>query len=489
MNSKGDELTNTIFNYIGGELCPPQNGRYLDNINPATGLVYSQTPDSDIADVECAIAAAKKAQPAWGRLTAERRGQYLRRLAIKIKENREAYARAESIDSGKPFSLALSLDIPRAEHNLEFFADAITQWTSHTFANSPQVLNWTDHAPIGVVGCISPWNLPLYLFTWKIAPALATGNTVVAKPSELTPMTAYWLSRSCQEIGLPPGVLNIVHGTGPSVGAPLVAHQDVRAISFTGSTATGHIIASEAARTFKKVSLEMGGKNANIVFADCDFEKAVRTTVRSSFLNQGQICLCGSRVLVEESLYEKFRDALVGEVKKLKVGDPLDPATEQGALVSEPHLQKVLGFLAKATKEGGRVLAGGQRAVMPGPLAPGYFVEPTLIEGLNPASSLNQAEVFGPVATLIPFQSEKEAIEIANGTSYGLSASVWTSQLDRAHRVAKSLEVGTVWVNTWLNRDLRAPFGGVKDSGIGREGGLAALEFFTEVKTICMEFK
>jgi aminomuconate-semialdehyde/2-hydroxymuconate-6-semialdehyde dehydrogenase len=350
-------------------------------------------------------------------------------------------------------------------------------------------LNHTQYTPLGVVGCISPWNLPLYLLTWKIAPALAMGNTVVAKPSEITPYTAQILAQIATEVGLPPGVLNIVQGEGPKAGSGLVAHPEIKAVSFTGSTATGRSVAETAARSFKKYSLEMGGKNPNVIFADCDFDAALEKTVESTFDNQGQICLCGSRILVEQSIYNKFRDALVERTKTLKMGDPLDEKTEQGAVVSEPHMKKVLSYFDIARSEGGKVLIGGERATMPGELSKGYFIKPTLIEGLGPNARVNQDEIFGPVATLIPFSDECEAIEMANCTRYGLSASVWSRDLDKANRVASAIQAGVVWVNTWMLRDLRTPFGGVKESGVGREGGEYGLKFFAELKTVCVGLK
>lgn len=477
-----------ILNYIGGELRTPQGDKYLENKNPSRGVTYSLVPDSDERDVQAAVQAAEAAAPAWGRLTVDQRAGYLRKLAQKIAENADALARAETEDSGKPLSLSRTLDIPRAQQNFEFFADEILQLHGTTYATDARAVNYVHYSPLGAVGCISPWNLPLYLLTWKIAPAMVTGNTVVAKPSELTPMTAYMFSRLAQEAGLPPGVLNIVHGLGQNVGAPLV-QSSLRAISFTGSTATGRSIAVDAAKSFKKVSLEMGGKNANIIFADCDFEKAIETTVRSSFLNQGQICLCGSRIFVEKSIYAKFKEALLAKTKDLQVGDPLEEATNVGAVVSEAHMQKILSYIQLAREERGKILCGGERAEIPGDCRQGYFVQPTLIEGLSHNCRVNQEEIFGPVATLIPFEREDEVISMANSTKYGLSASVWTKDHDRAQRVARALQVGTVWINAWMLRDLRTPFGGMKESGVGREGGVYGLQFFSEIQNICVGLK
>jgi aminomuconate-semialdehyde/2-hydroxymuconate-6-semialdehyde dehydrogenase len=478
-----------IFNFIGGEFRPSTSGQWLDNVNPATGKVYSLIADSDASDVTAAIVAAKNAFPAWSKTSADKRAGILRRLADLIGENLEKLALAESIDNGKPLSLSRSLDIPRAQTNFQFFADTLTELHGHSFHTGTSAINYTSYKPLGVVVTISPWNLPLYLLTWKLAPALAAGNTVVAKPSEVTPMTAFLLCKLALEAGLPPGVLNMVHGLGPKVGPTMTSHPDVKAVSFTGSTATGRQIALSAAPTFKKVSLEMGGKNANIIFADCDFEKALATTVRSTFLNQGQICLCGSRIFIEKSIYEKFKNALVEKALALRQGDPLDATTEQGAIVSEVQLKKVLSYIELAKQEGGKILCGGERASVTGENAGGYFIKPTLIENLPHTSRVNQEEIFGPVATLIPFSSEEEVVDMANSTNYGLSASVWTSNLQRAHRVSQNIEAGVVWINTWMMRDLRTPFGGVKESGVGREGGVESLQFFSEIKNVCLDLQ
>lgn len=471
-----------ILNYINGELVSGKQNKFLDNVNPATGQVYSLIPDSDASDVEAAIKAASDAFPAWSKLTVEERSNYLNLISQKILSQVDELAKAESIDNGKPFKLAQSLDIPRSAKNFRFFAETISSLHGESFRTNKDVINYTDYAPLGVVACISPWNLPLYSLTWKIAPALVAGNTVVAKPSEVTPMTAYLLSKICMEVRLPKGVLNIVHGLGPSVGAPLVSHKKIKAITFTGSTQTGRSIAVATAGQFKKLALEMGGKNANIIFADCDFEKTIETTIRSSFSNQGQICLCGSRIFIEKSIYEKFKIALVEKTKTLKQGDPLKADTDQGALVSEAHMQKVLRCIATAKEEGGKILIGGNRVD-----GAGFFVEPTLIEGLSYNSKTNQEEIFGPVAALIPFESEEELLKMVNSTNYGLSCSIWTNNINKAQRIADQVETGIVWVNTWMNRDLRTPFGGVKESGYGREGGLEALKFFSEVKNICIQ--
>lgn len=478
-----------IENYIGGELVQPASGEYLDNFNPATAEVYSLIPDSDVSDVQTAVEAAKAAFPAWSRMSPEERFTVLMRLVALIERDLDALALAESIDNGKPVSLARTVDIPRAVANFRFYATAAMHTSNESHDTVGQsALNYTLRQPLGVVGCISPWNLPLYLFTWKIAPAIAAGCTVVAKPSEVTPMTAYLLSKLCIEAGLPPGVLNIVHGTGPKVGSAIVAHKDVKAISFTGGTKTGEGIARTAAPMFKKLSLELGGKNPNIIFADCNYDEMLATTVRSSFSNQGEICLCGSRIFVERTIYEKFRSDFVTRVAALKVGDPLEPDTDVGAIVSKQHFDKIMSYIELAKTEGGTILCGGNpRSEIPNLKSTGWYIEPTVIEDLPHDCRTNQEEIFGPVVTIMPFDTEEEALIYANSVRYGLSATVWTENLSRAHRVAAKLESGIVWVNCWLLRDLRTPFGGVKDSGMGREGGFEALRFFTEEKNVCVK--
>lgn len=475
-----------ILNYINGELVAPQTENWLDNYEPATGKVYSLIPASDARDIEAATQAAKAASKDWGNTPAAERSKIMMRIAQLIDENLTDLAAAESRDNGKPIKLATKVDIPRARDNFHFFATGILHFASEAHQMEDKVINYTLRHPLGVVGCISPWNLPLYLFTWKITPAIAAGNCVVAKPSEVTPYTAYLLSKICMEAGLPKGVLNIVHGLGKDVGDAISEHPEIKAISFTGGTQTGAMIASKAALKFKKLSLELGGKNPNIIFADCDFEKALKTTVMSSFANQGQICLCGSRIFIEKPIYEKFKTAFVEKVKKMKVSFPSDPKAKLGAVVSKPHMEKVLSYIELAKEEGGTLLCGGHQVHLEGEYAGGYYLAPTIIEGLDYTCRTNQEEIFGPVVTITPFETEEEVLTMANSTEYGLASTVWTENLTRAHRVAHQLESGIVWINCWLIRDLRTPFGGMKNSGVGREGGFNALKFFTEPKNVCV---
>ncbi len=478
----------TIQNYINGTFVDPIAGDWIDNYEPATGKVYGKIPNSQEADVQQAYEAAKAAFPSWSNTTIDARSAILAKIAALLQEKLAVFAEAESKDNGKPLRLASQIDIPRASSNFQFFANAITQFSSE--ANESVglgAMNFTLRQPIGVVGCISPWNLPLYLFSWKIAPALAAGNTVVAKPSEVTPMTAYLLGEICNEAGLPKGVLNIVHGLGGSTGQAIVSHPDIKAISFTGGTSTGAHIARVAAPMFKKLSLELGGKNPNLIFADCNYEKMLETTLRSSFANQGQICLCGSRILVEKSIYERFKKDFIARVKALKVGHPMEEVN-LGAVVSKAHMEKVQSYIALTEEEGGTILAGGNRVIVEG-YEEGYYLEPTVIEVQSNACRLNQEEIFGPVVTIMPFENDKEALHLANEVSYGLSCTIWTENLTRAMRFSKNIHTGIVWINTWLLRDLRTPFGGVKNSGVGREGGFEALRFFTEPKNVCIKFE
>ena len=478
-----------LNNYIDGNYADPIADDWLDLYNPSNGEVYGKLAKSKKEDVENAYKAAAAAFPSWSNTSIDERSRILLKVAELIEKNLDKLAEAESMDNGKPLSLAKAVDIPRASSNFRFFGNAITQFASEAHESvGMNTMNFTLRQPIGVVGCISPWNLPLYLFTWKVAPAIAAGNCVVAKPSEVTPLTAFLLGEILTEAGLPKGVLNIVQGIGPETGQAIVEHQNIKAISFTGGTKTGEHLARTAAPMFKKLSLELGGKNPNLIFADCNYDKMLATTVRSSFANQGQICLCGSRIFVERSLYSKFKNDFVAKVSALKIGDPTKADTKIGALVSKEHLEKVQSYIALAETEGGTILSGGKRIIVEG-LENGYYLEPTIIEVTSNNCKLNQEEIFGPVVTIMPFDSEEEVLAMANDVKYGLSSTLWTSDVNRTMRVSKQLEAGIVWVNTWLNRDLRTPFGGVKQSGVGREGGFEALKFFTETKNVCISYE
>ena len=477
-----------IRNYINGELMAPFNGRYLDNVEPATGQVYGRIPNSDASDLELAVKAGQAAFRKWASTSVDARFAVLNRLADLIDANAGRLAEAEARDNGKPISLARQVDIPRASANIRFFAQAVTQFASESHAMGNVAINYTLRQPIGIVACISPWNLPLYLFTWKIAPALAAGNAVIAKPSEVTPLTAYLFSELCIEAGLPKGILNILHGTGPSIGGPLTTHKHVKAISFTGGTSTGQQIREVTAKSFKKLSLELGGKNPTLVFADCDLEKTIAETGRAAFANQGQICLCGSRIYVQRKIFDSYVKGLVKYAESLQIGDPLEKDTQFGAVVSEAHMQKVLKYIDIAKAEGGKILTGGEQHVMSGRCESGYFIKPTVIVGLNNSSTVNQEEIFGPVCTVQPFDDTEEALALANDSSYGLACSIWSSDIQRCHSLARDIDCGIVWVNCWLQRDLRTPFGGMKASGVGREGGVEALRFFTEPKNICISY-
>lgn len=468
----------TLTHWIDGEARAALGDGWLDVHAPIDGRVHARLADGDAADVEAAVLAAERAFPHWSSLRNSERAMWLERLAQALEQRLDAFANAESRDAGKPITLARNIEIPRAIANLRFFAHAATQFGSESH-HGEAGLNYTLRLPLGAVAAISPWNLPLYLFTWKIAPALAAGNTVVAKASEVTPLTATMLVQLAAEIGFPPGVLNLVQGTGPRVGEPLVGHAKIKAVSFTGSTRVGQRIAALTAPHFKKVSLELGGKNPTLVFADSDWRGQLDIIIRSAFQNSGQICLCGSRILIERSAYHEFRDAFVAQARTLRVGDPSDEATALGPLVSQAHFDKVNGCIARAREEGGRFLLGGQPASQGG-----WFVEPTIIEGLGPDCDTNREEIFGPVVTLQAFDSEAEALQLANAGHYGLAAMIWTRDLARAHRLAAQVNAGIVWINSWLMRDLRTPFGGMQQSGMGREGGAEAMRFFTDARNI-----
>lgn len=489
IKTKGLDLSIPYYleNYIGGNLIGPLSGKFIENTNPATGEVFCHIPDSDEKDITIAVKAAQKAFPLWSVTPVETRFKILHDIAKLVDVHLEELALAETTDTGKPLWLSKRVDIPRASANFRFFATGIMHFSAESHTMEDKAINYTLRQPIGIVGCISPWNLPLYLFTWKIAPALAAGNCVIAKPSEVTPVTAFLLSKICKAAGLPDGVLNILHGSGNSTGEAIISHPSIKAISFTGSTRAGARIASVAAPMFKKLSLELGGKNPNIIFEDCQWDKMMKTTIQSSFSNQGQICLCGSRILVQDTIYEKFKNEFVEQVKRLKVDDPLLETSKQGAVVSRQHFDKVMGCIEKAKEEGGIVLCGGNAIQPGGRCENGFFIAPTVIEGLGPGCDTNMEEIFGPVVTLQPFKTEEEALALANACHYGLSSTIWTQDISRAHRVAAKVEAGIIWVNCWLLRDLRTPFGGMKNSGVGREGGWEALRFFTETKNICVE--
>ncbi|MBT8137224.1 MAG: aldehyde dehydrogenase [Gammaproteobacteria bacterium] len=477
-----------IYNYINGEVSSPAADDWLDVFEPATGNTYAQAPDSGDTDLDAALAAAQAAFPDWSATPGAQRGLLLNKLADLVEQRADEFAEAESIDTGKPLHMASTVDIPRVSANLRFYAGAAEHFATEAHPMEQGAINYTLRAPLGVIGCISPWNLPLYLLSWKIAPALAAGNTVVAKPSELTPMTAYLFSRLLNLADFPPGVLNIVHGYGAGIGQLLVEAPQIAAISFTGGTRTGEQIQRTTAGSFKKLSLEMGGKNPTLVFADCDWDQTMAGALRAAFTNQGEVCLCGSRILVERSIYDRFRDEFVQRAARLKVGDPNDPATEQGALISQAHMEKVLGCIEQARREGGEILCGGEPVAVPGRCADGWFVAPTVVDGLGPACATNQEEIFGPVTTLQAFDSEDEAVALANQTSYGLAASIWSSDVGRCLRLARHIEAGLIWVNTWMVRDLRTPMGGMKQSGMGREGGFESMRFFTEPKNVCIQY-
>ena len=476
-----------LTNFIDGAFLEPQSGKWLESFNPAIGEAHIQVADSNASDVDAAVAAAKRAFPKWSATSVGERSRVLYRIAELVDAKKRELAEAESRDQGKPVWLAETMDMARVASNFRFFAGAALHAQDRVMKTEAGAMSYVSRKPVGVAGLISPWNLPLYLLSWKIAPAIAFGNTTVCKPSEFTSLTAHMLCEILNEAGLPKGVVNIVFGTGASAGAALVAHEEVPLISFTGGTATGKAIAAVAAPMFKKVSLELGGKNPNLIFDDADLQSAVKVSLRSSFLNQGEICLCGSRIYVQEGIYDRFVESFVAKARELKVGDPTEKTTFMGPLVSRAHLDKVESFLTLAKEEGVKVLCGGAKPKLSGALAKGYFLEPTVLEAPKATSRIQQEEIFGPVVSISKFKSEEEAIELANGTKYGLSATVWTESLKRAHRVAEKLDAGTVWVNTWLLRDLRAPFGGVKASGVGREGQEESREFFTEAKTICIQ--
>ena len=476
-----------IKNYINGELVLPKDNQHLDVFNPSNGQIHAKCPNSSIHDLDLAIKSSKSSFQEWSSINQSERSDFLFLIADLIEKNISDFANAESIDNGKPFTLSKSLDIPRSIKNLRFFASLANSIKPLSYRKENVISNILKQ-PLGVVGTISPWNLPLYLFTWKIAPALVSGNCVIAKPSEITPYTAYLFSKICIEAELPKGVLNIIHGDGKVIGREIVKHNEIKAISFTGGTKTGKEIAVEASNNLKKINLEMGGKNPVLIFDDCDYDKMMNSLLKSSFLNQGQICLAGSRIYIQKTIYKKFRDEFIERIKKLKVGDPFDEKTDQGAIVSSQHLAKIIKYVKKAVDEGGYIATGGDIPDLPKECCNGWYFLPTVIERLPQNSIVNQEEIFGPVVTLTEFEDEKDAIQMANNTNYGLASIIWTKDINRAHKLAELIESGLVWVNCWLERDLRTPFGGIKNSGFGKEGGKYALDFFTEPKNICTKY-
>ena len=478
-------MIETIFNYINGDFVSPRSNEYLDVFEPATGCLYARVPNSNNEDVEDAIEAARNAFPIWSNLSVKKRSDYLSDIALDLISDQDRLAIWESRDSGKPITLARTLDIPRAIENFTFFIDFIKSFKLDYFITSDESNNHIQRLPLGIVACISPWNLPLYLFTWKIIPALIVGNTVIAKPSEITPYSAFKLAQICKKNNLPPGVLNILNGNGESVGDPLVSHPKIKAVSFTGGTSTGKKIAQNTAISFKKTSLEMGGKNPAIIFADCNYEEMLNSLVKSSFTNQGQICLCSSRIIVEKKVYEKFKIDFVKKVSKIIIGDPIKPETQFGAISSKEHFDKINYYVDLIKEEKGSILFGGKILEINQRCKNGWFLEPTIVEGLGPESRINKEEIFGPIVTLQPFETVQEAINIANQSDYGLSATIWTGDSVRGGEISKKIYAGVIWINCWMLRDLRTPFGGMKQSGLGREGGLDVLHFFTEQKNIC----
>ena len=476
-----------IKNYINGKLSVSSNKSHIDIFNPSVGEVYAQCANSNEIDLENAIKSAESSFPKWSNLKQKHRSELLLKIADLIERDLNEFAKAESIDNGKPYKLSKTLDIPRSIKNLRFFASMANAIDRESY-HKENVINYVLRQPLGIVGTISPWNLPLYLFTWKIAPALVSGNCVIAKPSEITPYTAYLFSKICIEANLPKGVLSILHGEGKIIGEAIVNHKKIKAISFTGGTDTGKAIAKKASRNLKKISLEMGGKNPVIIFDDCNYNKMIDSLIKSSFLNQGQICLAGSRVYVQQTIYEKFKKDFISKIKKLNIGDPFDNKTDQGAIVSLEHLNKISQYVNQAKKEGGAILTGGEIPKINKNKSSGWYFSPTVIENISENSSLNQEEIFGPVVTLNTFKDENEAIKMANNSDYGLASIIWTDDINRAEKLAEVLESGLVWINCWLERDLRTPFGGIKNSGFGKEGGKYALDFFTEPKNICIKY-
>ena len=477
-----------IKNYINGSLSFDNQLNKIDVVSPINGRIYARCLNSDSNTLNSAIKSAKKAFPKWKKLSINDRSQYLLNIADLLENKIDEFSKYESIDNGKPYKLSKNLDIPRAIENLRFFASIARGLKSDSFIMEGKGLNYTIKEPLGLVGTITPWNLPLYLFTWKIAPAIVTGNCVIAKPSEITPMTAYLFSKLCIEAKLPKGVLNIIHGKGEKIGSEIVNHKGIKAISFTGGTETGKKISNDCSNTFKKLNLEMGGKNPVLVFDDCNYSKMLDSIVKSSFLNQGQICLAGSRIYIQKNIYKKFKKDFIKKVEKIIVGDPFNKESDQGAIVSEEHFNKILNYINISKEEGCKVLTGGMKVDLNDEYRNGWYIRPTIIENFDNDSRINQEEVFGPVVTLNSFENDQDALKLANDSNYGLASIIWTENINRAHKFANEIDSGIVWINCWLERDLRTPFGGVKNSGYGKEGGYHALDFFTKEKNICIKY-
>ena len=476
-----------IKNYINGKLSVSSNKSHIDIFNPSVGEVYAQCPNSNEIDLQNAIKSAESSFPKWSNLKQKHRSELLLKIADLIERDLNEFAKAESIDNGKPYKLSKTLDIPRSIKNLRFFASMANAIEKESY-HKENVINYVLRQPLGIVGTISPWNLPLYLFTWKIAPALVSGNCVIAKPSEITPYTAYLFSKICIEANLPKGVLSILHGEGKIIGEAIVNHKKIKAISFTGGTDTGKAIAKKASKNLKKISLEMGGKNPVIIFDDCNYDKMINSLIKSSFLNQGQICLAGSRIYIQKTIYNKFKKDFISKIKKLRIGDPFNRNTDQGAIVSAEHLNKILKYIKYAKEEGGKIISGGSIPKMDSKFSSGWYFSPTVIENLSQKSKLNKEEIFGPVVTLNKFKDEQDVVKMANDNDYGLASIIWTNNTSKANKLAEILESGLVWINCWLERDLRTPFGGIKNSGYGKEGGKYAIDFFTEPKNICIKY-
>jgi len=477
-----------IQNFINGSFAHALDGATIEDFNPATAQCIATIPRSKSADVKLAVSAAQSAQPAWTALTLEQRADWLDRIADALEKKTEEIAHTETMDTGKPIALARRVDAARSVSNFRFFASFGRQQSEMTF-EMEDAMNYVHRSPVGTVGLITPWNLPLYLLTWKVAPALLMGNTIIAKPSEITPLSANLLAETLLELELPNGVFNLVHGLGPEVGQAILEHPKIKAISFTGGTGTGRIVARTAAPMFKKLSLELGGKNATIVLKDAELDKAVDGAVRAAFTNSGQVCLCGSRIFIDASLAEQFTQRFVEKVNEIQVGDPLDEHTAMGSVISPEHLLKIESYIELAIEEGGLVLTGGTREMTGynGPQGIGAFLRPTVVTNLPHTSRCATEEIFGPMVTLHSFTTEDEALEMVNASEYGLAGSVWTTDLERGRAFSAKMDTGMVWVNTWLHRDLRTPFGGVKNSGVGREGGQWSLDFFSEMTNVCIK--